>query len=123
MTKEKVSLLLNKMSLGYVLSLFVALINIVVVFIFKNTAIRPTYYCRWLSLVSIILCLVFALAELGLNIYRFVKNKGAFLPRLCYNQYHAIWDQRRFSRAGTAVGTVAGPEAGRGPIGKEYDRI
>lgn len=87
MTKEKVSLLLNKMSLGYVLSLFVALINIVVVFIFKNTAIRPTYYCRWLSLVSIILCLVFALAELGLNIYRFVKNKGdkvKFIVETCF---------------------------------------
>ena len=89
MTKEKVSLLLNKMSLGYVLSLFVTLINIVVVFIFKNTAIRPTYYCRWLSLVSIILCLVFALAELGLKISAdktLVKegDKVKFIVETCF---------------------------------------
>lgn len=78
LANDKLNSFLNKLeksNLLYLLTIFFALINVLTVFIFKNTAIRNTYDLRVLMLVAMIIALIATLTDITLLIVRFIKNK------------------------------------------------
>ena len=77
---------LEKSNLLYLLATIFALVNVITVFVFQNSSIRNTYFCRWLILVSTILMIVAIIIEATLFIIRYVKNKDQkiwFIIKLC----------------------------------------
>lgn len=86
--KEKCSLVvknINKYNYIYILGLLLAIANILTVFIFKNTAIRNTYYLRVLMLVAVIVFAVAIIVDGVLFVIEYVKNrtnKVIFITRL-----------------------------------------
>lgn len=78
LANDKLNNFLNKLeksNLLYLLTIFFALINVLTVFIFKNTAIRNTYDLRVLMLIAMIIALIATLTDIALLIVRFIKNK------------------------------------------------
>ena len=86
--KEKCSLVvknINKYNYIYILGLLLAIANILTVFIFKNTAIRNTYYLRVLMLVAVIVFAVAIIVDGVLFVIEYVKNRTSkviFITRL-----------------------------------------